>query len=278
VQLHRLDHFVTPTALQDPAAPFDLIVRDGSTGEAIRYQMKLGATASLDALDDVRYAGGRVLVPSDTLAGIKDSLQFELEQSARRGQELPRRWQLASEALGSGRLTDELPGGYRIASRRYLTTVARRFYQRQFSKLVSDHSGHLLSLSPAADTAVGSARVAAGEWLVKAGRIAGVAGAGFSLYRGVGDYQRFHAGELDADELATRWGVRGAFAAGGAYAAFAASGPAGWAVGGAVAAGEFAFDHYDAARDVCFEHTLATLERHDRYEAARSAVLTLCVK
>ncbi len=262
---------VMPTGLWDPAHPYDLVVRDLRSGAESSYQMKLGFNASISAVSDAKYAGGTILTTPDTLAGIREQLAYESAKATRRGLPFAGKWAAVEEALAIGRLTDELPGGYRIATRVYISRAAERYFSRVFVNTVRAASGNPgveASLATVPTIGVG-ARVF--EVTLKS---SGMAAAGFSLYRGLDDIDRYRLGKVDGMELACRLTVRYMMAEAGLYLVFAAeTGPVGWVVVGGIFAMETSIDVWNGVQDERFRRTLLTLEREDRYAEARAAVL-----
>lgn len=262
---------VMPTGLWDPAHPYDLIVRDVRTGAESSYQMKLGFNASISAISDAKYAGGSILTTPDTLAGIREQLARESAKAARRGLPLASKWAAVEEALTIGRLTDELPGGYRIATRTYISRTAERYFYRVFAGTVRAATGKPgVEASLAVVPTIG-ARTRALPLTLKS---SGVAAAGFSLYRGLDDIDRYRRGKVDGMELAFRLRVRYMVAEAGLYLVFTAeTGPVGWVVVGGIVAVETSIDVWNGVQDERFRRTLLTLEREDRYAEIRAAVL-----
>lgn len=207
----------------------------------------------------------------DTLASIRSELAREIVKAAWRGLPLANRWAIVRDALASGRLTDELPGGFQISARTHITKLAKRYSHKAFLSIVDSVP------DKSAVASAGKLRpltAAISPVLKVAGPPLGMLGAGVSLYRGTGDIERYQLGKLDVSELSARLTFRGTMFAGGLYSAIAVTGgPAGILIGGSVIASEMALDHYDRVQDDQLQRTLTTLERNDRYAEARAAVL-----
>ena len=273
-KLHGLNRAILPTGLADPSSPFDLIVTDTISGRETRYQMKLGNRASVAAIRDSRYSDGNILTTPHTLREIRQELQQRVVAAERRGTALAPKWQSVKGALTSGRLTDNIDG-YVVKSRKYIERLAQRFDGKRFGQVLQQWADESeVAVVARAASGAGEARLAgfapiAARW---GGRAAGALGAATSLYRVRGDYARYEAGVIGSGELAARGSARVLLTGAGVWAAWTATGPVGWVVGG-IAIAEYGLDRYDEAQVERFRRTLDRIELNDRYSWCRSVVM-----
>ena len=191
-----------------PHHPADIVMTI-ARGEIIKeFQLKTGAKATIEALDDSRYSGMTFVTPRDSLEEIRTDLKKAKVKAARRGPPLSNKWQKIDRALSEGRLTDEIVPGLRTRSRGQIGRIAER-YTRELYEAVSERMAKYApeplkqAMSSVLSGEKGSKRLVLVP-LKTVRRALAVADFVFIGYQTHSDVQRYRKGELGGEVLAAK--------------------------------------------------------------------------
>lgn len=187
------------TAIEgSPSHAADLLLL-GENGEVLaHFQAKLGWSAAIKALNQSKYAGMSIVTTQDSLDIIKRELLKAEIKAARRGLPLGSDWELARDALRTGRLAQELPGGVSLPREAKIFYDAKRTLKMPWAGLGSVTAGE----AQAASAAIGLGEIAGGALIVL-----DVGTTGFLACQ---DFQRFNESEIGTGDYAIKGGLRAA--------------------------------------------------------------------
>lgn len=99
------------------------------------YQLKLGSGAAIIALTDPKYAGMKVITTQEAYNQIAEEVRRESIKKASLGREISPKTAMLKEALESGRIPKELPGGVPLPTREEVKAISKGYYAGFWEKL-----------------------------------------------------------------------------------------------------------------------------------------------
>jgi hypothetical protein len=125
---------LVPTAFANaPHDPADLWAVDKAGNLLERFQLKLSGNAAIRALKDQKYAGMKIVVPSDQFKWIQSELNKEILKAQNRGKSLSPHWQGVRDAIDEKQLTSEI-AGYSVPTRKQVEASGRFYTEKEFKK------------------------------------------------------------------------------------------------------------------------------------------------
>ncbi|MBN8459856.1 MAG: hypothetical protein J0M04_18655 [Verrucomicrobia bacterium] len=219
-------------AKHDPA---DLVMavrsESGWLITAERYQLKLGYSAVKSAIGDARYAGMRIVTTKDVVEAIEETIRRETIRNAGRGLGLSPEAAALKEALDSGRILRNLPGGAPLPTEAEVLAICRTHTEGLWIKLakaagfagsapgtvvpaVAEEALIGIRLAASGTGAVTEDLLAAnrtrrfeavlGRTMDLAGRAICVADLAYSSYQMAVDFQGLQSGAITVEEFALR--------------------------------------------------------------------------
>jgi len=126
------------------------------------YQLKLGKGKAVSALKIPKYAGMKIITTQDAYDQIVEDVRRETLKKASLGRELSPDTARLKDALDSGRIPRELPGGAPLPTRDEVKAISKGYYSALWEKLCEALRG------PAAATAAPVTEIAAEAELMAA--------------------------------------------------------------------------------------------------------------
>lgn len=276
------------------------------------YQLKLGYEEAVRALTDAKYAGMKIITTSEVYKGMLEKVRRESIKKASLARELSPDTARLKEALDSGRICKELPGGVPLPAREEVKAISRGYYSALWDKIktrIAEQPASMAeTLAPVSATAMDAemtaayvgaeilaaneagsaaktgslisrmnplARVPARVWL-ELGRGALVLDSAYTTWLLAADYDRWQSGSLATDEYAVMSSIKSVKL----WLSIAAiADPELFSKGGFVAAYivvscvEYASERIFARRQEELRVELMSLETEERYRMARQMVL-----
>ncbi len=99
------------------------------------YQLKLGSGAAKQALTDLKYAGMKVITTQEAYDQIAEEVRRGISKKASLGKEISPEIANLKEALESGRILKELPGGVPLPTREEVKAISKVYYSDIWEKL-----------------------------------------------------------------------------------------------------------------------------------------------
>jgi hypothetical protein len=203
-KLGRQERWVVTAAEGAPHSAADLVLIDGERRVFGQSQFKLGWKAARDAISDAKYTGMSIVTTQESLDVIEKELSKAVITSTRRGVPLPENWRLVQETLAKGRLVRSSTTGAPPLTTEEILGVARATAGRRWLVL-ADQEPALAGISVALPQKLRSL-TKAGKAIGKVLIVADVAATAVWTYQ---DVQRYNCGEMGANYLAFKAGVRG---------------------------------------------------------------------
>jgi hypothetical protein len=208
------------------------------------YQFKLGYQNAVSALTDARYAGMKIITTRDVYDGMLEKVRRESIKKASLVREISPDTARLKDALDSGRICKELPGGVPLPTREEVKAISRGWYSARWDKIKTRIVGQPVSMAKtlapvstivmdaertaayvgaeilAANEAASAAKtgsliskmnplalVPARVWL-ELGRGASLLDAAFTTHSLVTDYERWQSGSMASDEYAAMSSIK----------------------------------------------------------------------